>query len=95
LWCGRFDMVNDFTDRVTVHATKEDFEKIASKSLKDLFGEPCASSIIFHLGGSKVLQEPKTFETKIESIFGVGADIILNHVLNNIENPRRSRKRRT
>ena len=87
-------MVNAFTDRVTVHASKENFEKIASRSLKDIFGEPCASSIIFHLGGSKILQDPKAFEAKIESIFGVGADTILNHILKDIENPRRSRRHR-
>jgi hypothetical protein len=87
-------MVNDFAGRVMAHTTKQSFEKIASKSLKDIFGEPCASSIIYHMGGSEVLQEPRSFETKIEAIFGVGADIILTHVLNAVENPRKTRRRR-
>ena len=87
-------MVTDFAGRVIAHATKQNFEKIASKSLKDIFGEPCASSIIYHMGGSEILQEPRAFEAKIEAIFGVGADIILTHVLNAVENPRKTRRRR-
>ncbi|MDD1775912.1 MAG: hypothetical protein LUP94_00995 [Candidatus Methanomethylicus sp.] len=91
---GGIPMVSDFSGRVIAHATKQNFEKIASRSLKDIFGEPCASSIIYHLGGSEVLQEPRAFETKIESIFGVGADLILDHILNEVENPKKTRRRR-
>lgn len=85
-------MVNDFAARVLARLNKDEFEKVASKHIKDIFGEPCASSIMYHLGDPSVFKDPSLFETKIQAMFGIGADLILTKILDDVEKPKKHAK---
>lgn len=85
-------MVNDFAARVLARLGKDEFEKVASKRIRDIFGEPCASSIIYHLGGTSAFKDPSLFETKIQAMFGIGADLILTKILDDVEKPKKQAK---
>jgi hypothetical protein len=85
--------VSDFVERASQCADKDELEKSVTGSLKDLFGEPAASSIIYHLGGSNVLRDPKSLKAQIDAIFGIGANIILAQILKDLEAPYRPRRR--
>ena len=86
-------MESNFVERAALYSAKEDFEKVVRACLNDIFGETCASSIIFHMGGPSVLRQPKEFEEKIKDVFGIGADLILSYVLKHLENPKKHSKR--
>ncbi len=85
--------MSDFVERASQCADDEELERSVTESLKDLFGEPAASSIIYHLGGSHVLREPKALKAKIDAVFGIGANIILSKILQDLEAPFKSRRR--
>lgn len=84
--------MSDFVESAIKFTDKDEFEKSVTGSLKDLFGEPTASSIIYHLGGSSVLRDPKSLKAQIEAIFGIGANIILAQIIRDLEAPYKTRR---
>lgn len=82
-------MATDFSSRAMLYLHSENFEKVVRSALKDIFGEPLASSVIYNIGGTESIMDPSTFEKKIRLVFGPGADLILDYVLKKFENPRK------
>jgi len=78
-------MTEDFTDKVALLASKDNFVSAIKQSLNEIIGESATSIIIHHLGGAEVLQDPKVFEERLKAIFGAGAEIILKRILKNLE----------
>jgi len=62
-----------------------DFAKLAKSCMNELLGESISLAIVYHLGGSDVLHNPKVFESKLQNTFGPGADTILNYIYRNLE----------
>ncbi len=85
--------MSDFVERASQYANKVELERFVTRSLRDIFGEPAASSIIYNLGGSDVLRDPKTLKSKMEAVFGIGANLILLQILRNLESSSKLRKR--
>lgn len=77
-------MTEDLPDRITRLALKTRFAEVAEQSLNELLGESGATAAIYHMG-ARTLQNPQVFEEKIKVIFGLGAEIILEHILGNME----------
>ncbi|MFQ6134908.1 MAG: hypothetical protein ACE5KU_03720 [Nitrososphaerales archaeon] len=73
-------MAEDFADKVSRLAPKDDFVKVARQSLNEVLGESAASAVIYHLG-VKESEDPKVFEERLRAIFGIGADTILKRIL--------------
>ncbi|MDI9644648.1 MAG: hypothetical protein QFX35_05460 [Candidatus Verstraetearchaeota archaeon] len=82
-------MVTEFQSKAEAYVHSGDFEKVAKMALKDIFGEPLSSSVIYHLGGTGAMTDPSEFEKKIRMIFGPGAEMILGYVVKKLENPRK------
>ncbi len=80
---------SEFASRASVYLRDKDFDLIVRNALKDIFGEPLASSVIFQIGGKESIMEPSIFEKKIRLVFGPGADLILGYVIKKLENPRK------
>ncbi len=80
-------MTERFADRVARLASKVDCAEAVKQSLNQVLGESAASSTIYYLGGAKALREPKIFEEKLRVMFGMGAEIIMKHILKNLETP--------
>lgn len=82
-------MASEFVAKATVYLHNKNFEGIVSSALKDIFGEPLASSVIFQIGGTESIMDPSIFEKKIRLVFGPGAELILDYVVKKLENPRK------
>ncbi|MEN3015855.1 MAG: hypothetical protein ABC585_02490 [Candidatus Methanosuratincola petrocarbonis] len=82
-------MATEFASRAIVYLHNKDFEGIVRNALKDIFGEPLASSVIFQIGGTESIMDPSLFEKKIRLVFGPGADLILDYVVKKLENPKK------
>ena len=59
--------MSDFVERASQYANKVELERFVARSLRDIFGEPTASSIIYNLGGSDVLRDPRALKSKMEN----------------------------
>lgn len=81
--------VSDFVSRAEPYLHSGEFEKVAKMALKDIFGDPLSSTVIFHLGGTEAMTNPSEFEKKLRAIFGPGADMILEYLIKKLENPRK------
>jgi len=82
-------MATEFASRATKYRHNKEYEGIVRNALKDIFGEPLASSVVFHIGGTESIMDPSLFEKKIRLVFGPGADLILDYVAKKLENPRK------
>jgi len=78
-------VIEDFQDAVAGLALESAFAEVAEQSLKDLIGESGTSAFLYHMGGSEILQDPKDLENGLRTIFGIGAEAILEHILENME----------
>lgn len=68
----------------TIFAKRGDFAEIVQQSLSDILGEPSASTILYHLGGAPVIQYPELFVQRLKNIFGISADVLMAHIINNL-----------
>ncbi|MEJ5292391.1 MAG: hypothetical protein WHS82_02245 [Candidatus Methanosuratincola sp.] len=82
-------MATEFASRAAKYRHNKEYEGIVRNALKDIFGEPLASSVVFHIGGTESIMDPSLFEKKIRLVFGPGADLILDYVAKKLENPRK------
>lgn len=82
-------METEFVSRVAAYVQNRKFEAAVRSALKDIFGEPLASAVIFQIGGTDSIMDPFLFEKKIHLVFGPGADLILGYVIKKLENPRK------
>ena len=73
-----------FTKVVLATAKEFDFGDLALQCLKELLGEPCTFSLIYYIGKA-TLQDPQVFENGLRSIFGEGAEPLLNYILLKLE----------
>lgn len=51
-------------------------KEIVSTTLKDVLGESPAEALIFHLGESSTLHDPRDFSKNLERVIGPGAVVI-------------------
>lgn len=68
-----------------IKTRKADFVEVVKQSLNSLLGESATQSTIYHLGGEEALRDPDVFEEKLRSLFNIGAESILKHILLNLE----------
>lgn len=78
-------MAEGFADRVERLVSKAEFAEAVKQVMGDVLGETGAKAAIYHLGGEKVLREPRLFERRLREVFGAGAEIILEHIVRKLE----------
>ena len=78
-------MTENFQDAVTRLALKSAFAEVAERSLKEVIGESGTSAFLYHMGGSEILQDPNKLENGLKTIFGPGAEPIMEYILKNME----------
>ncbi len=80
-------MARGFRDEAAKLALEASFPEVAEQSMKEILGESGTSAFIYHMGGSGILRNPEHLETGIRTIFGPGAEAILEHILENMKKP--------
>lgn len=66
-------------------AERDDFTETVQQSLIDILGESSIRAILYHLGGATVIQHPELFVQRLRHIFGIGADVLMTYILNNLK----------
>ena len=68
-----------------IKARKAEFVEVVRQSLNSFMGESAASATIHQLGGPEAIKDPKIFAEKLRTLFTDGAELILKHILKNLE----------
>jgi len=79
-------MAEDLVNELNCHSREVDYVQKVKSALSELFGKTSAFTIVYHVGGDEVLQEPETFVERLNALLGKpGTELILRHILNRIQ----------
>lgn len=74
-----------FVDEAARFTSKVSFAEVAEQSLREIFGESPTAAVLYHVGGVGSLRDPEVLEERLKAIFGVGAEMLLNCILKNLD----------
>lgn len=70
---------------------RSDFGQAVREGLRKMLGESAAYATLYHLG-EEALKDPFTLAGRMERLFGFGAKIVLNRILDEIKVRRKGSK---
>jgi len=68
-----------------INANKDNFVEMMKQSLNSFFGESAAKAICYHLEKEERISDPNIYVERLRTLFKDGAEIILRHVLKQME----------
>ena len=79
-------MAEDLVNELNCHSREVGYVQKVKSALSELFGKTSAFTIVYHLGGDEVLQEPETFVERLNAVLGKpGTELLLRHILDKIQ----------
>lgn len=54
---------------------------VVRQSLNEILGDAAAETLIYYIGGNEIIQDPNTMLHRLRAVLGMGADIILRHII--------------
>jgi hypothetical protein len=79
------DVVERFVKIATELIPQNRFPETVYRCMVAIVGETATKVYIYHLGGEKVLSEPKIFAESLLNLLGYGGEIMLNFITKEIE----------
>jgi len=79
------DVVERFVKIATELIPQNRFPETVYRCMVAIIGETATKVYIYHLGGEKVLSEPKIFAESLLNLLGYGGEIMLNFITKEIE----------
>jgi len=79
------EVVKRFVKIATELTPRDMFPEEVRRCMRALVGETATKVYIYHLGGEKVLSEPKTFAERVLNLLGYGGEVLLNFIIKEIE----------
>mgnify|MGYP001094057410 CR=1 FL=1 len=80
------DAVKRFVKIATELIPQNRFPETVYRCMVAIVGETATKIYIYHLGGEKVLSEPKIFAESLLKLLGYGGEILLNFIVKEMEN---------
>jgi hypothetical protein len=79
-------MAEDLVNELNCHSKEMGYVQKVKSALSELFGKTSAFTIMYHVGGDEVLQEPEIFVERLNTLLGKpGTELILRHILSKIQ----------
>jgi len=79
------DVVERFVKIAIELIPQNRFPETVYRCMVAIVGETATKVYIYHLGGEKVLSEPKIFAESLLNLLGYGGEIMLNFITKEIE----------
>lgn len=76
-------MGENIVEVLKMHANKNRqlFIGVVRQGLNEILGDAAAETLIHYIGGNEIIQDPNVMVYRLRTVLGVGADIILRHIM--------------